>query len=315
VIHNSDGVQYNCQAQCEITLSKSLNSSFEVQGCFTRYLSSDWLTVCNGVVIKVSDDLPVVQVSRAREGEPVLLYVDNIAILNGFESEDVVVIHDSATILVDYPQHGLHARITINSVYMNLYLQLPVSMLSEQIVGLLGSPNSVRNDDWMDHVGNSIDMPFGTPGAFLFRPAYEYCRQWCLESFEKSLFVYQHGFDFGSFAFGAKEYNSSVEEALGNVSPEVVAVCGANQACLVDGFGGGVNMANEYIQANKELLLYKEEKGDCFQGRDDLVDTLAQFFVQSHIFFTEVVDTYGWLMNNCKLCLDCLDLFATLLFS
>jgi surface protein len=49
----------------------------------------------------------------------------------------------------------------------------------------------------------------------------------------------------------------------------------------------------------------------CFESEAQLFDALSEFFYQTERFFSEIVNNYGWPMNNCEFCL-LLDIFQNL---
>ena len=143
------------------------------------------MTVTTGLVIKAANDLPVVQISlpSVQVVNMPLLFVDGVGwnISEGFQSENVTVSYEEYygefRSLVSYPSEGISVKIRFAGLlYIDFDVQLPPRMRRQDIVGLLGSPNGNRSDDWMDREGNILPGP-QSPWAALFQPAYEYCTQ------------------------------------------------------------------------------------------------------------------------------------------
>jgi hypothetical protein len=57
-----DGFKYDCQADSEVVLVKSLDSDFKIQGRFT---TAGFPTVTIGIVMREQGGLPIVQISMA----------------------------------------------------------------------------------------------------------------------------------------------------------------------------------------------------------------------------------------------------------
>ena len=89
-------------------------------------------------------------------------------------------------------------------------------------MGLLGTPNGDRKDDWMTPQGS----PVSVQGDKRFEPAYEYCTQnWCIRNETDSLFSYSEDKKFSDISKCDAPYNKAIEEAVANASEELISLC------------------------------------------------------------------------------------------
>ena len=133
--------------------------------------------------------------------------------------------------------------------FLNTFVCLPDSLFDA--IGLMGTPNKVIADDWMDQDGNSLQLPT-SPDGLLYELAYEYCTMnWCLRNESDSLFSYENGFDFHFYENCNAAYPGSVtsEEA----SDELIARCEGNTACVTEGLIGGDEGTENALKVVAEL--------------------------------------------------------------
>jgi von Willebrand factor type D domain len=124
-------------------------------------------------------------------------------------------------------------------------LALEDTALRSNTVGLFGTPNGNRNDDWTTATGQVV--PLNTTG----QGAYKYCTtHHCVKTPAESLFVY-----------GAKSFtdlyscNSPFpgEPDVLLAPPEIRQICGENPDCLMEGMLGGAEEAIRNLE-QQELV-------------------------------------------------------------
>ena len=277
-----DGARYDCQAQGEMIMAKSLNLSFEIQARFEGWSRSSGVSLTTGVALRVPSH-PIVQVSIAKRlgapltvnNCPVELYLDgsSVNLVGGTTDLGSVILDVSLSqVVVAYKDYGPRISISVNRCYFSVIYELPTALVvDESIVGLLGTPNNNPLDDWMTPDGTSIVMPEDR-AALLFLPAYTYCTQnWCMEDEQSSIFTYESSeFGFSFFSKCDAMYDGSIEDALADAPSELKALCGDKMECLIDGIGGGndIEVARAYLQ--DEALFLDETIAFIQQGRCNL---------------------------------------------
>ena len=131
---------------------------------------------------------------------------------------------------VFFPESGIMVTVFVRKGTYGCVLAakicLPPSMLAEEnIVGLMGTPNGDKSDEWMDSDGNTLAR-----GTGLWRNPFDYCTQnWCVRSAAESIFGYLPGQDWASHAANGcadgLEYDPETELAVSNPTPECAECC------------------------------------------------------------------------------------------
>ena len=118
----------------------------------------------------------------------------------------------------------------------------------ESIRGLLGTPDDDATNDWHDQNGNVITLPSGGVSNFFFRPAYEYSKaNWKVQSADESIFDYEVGQSFDTYADFDEQYDSGLEDLITTASAEILELCGEDVGCIIDGETLGLDAAEEYL--------------------------------------------------------------------
>jgi len=273
-----DRLRFDCQAAGEFTTVTSLEDpSFQIQERFTA-IGSDLCSqasVSTGVSIR--DLNQTVQISTPRSGNgtglnmigdcPIDFYVNQAATSFGAdlgaESEATVSLSGSR-INIEYTQTFVSMDVTVReSSSFGCHFLVQVSMpttyrTNETILGLLGTPNGMRNDDWIAPDGTIISAPT-TEEESIFSTSYNYCvENWCVQDELDSIFTYADGESFDAINACDEDYADEIEDAVTNPSDELVAICGTNVFCLVDGVCGNLDDAlnaledEEIIEADQE---------------------------------------------------------------
>jgi hypothetical protein len=122
----------------------------------------------------------------------------------------------------------------------------------ETFVGLLGTPNDDKSDDWMTKSGGNLKIPTNK-NDLRFEAAYNFCvDNWCIQDEKKSLFTYDEaeGESFNKFSKCAQKADTKTESCVDNPPDELKRICGNNnQACMIDGCVGGPEDAKKYVEA------------------------------------------------------------------
>ena len=111
---------------------------------------------------------------------------------------------------------------------------IPFSYCSDEtILGLMGTPNSNRGDDWTAPDGTILATP-STQEDSIFAPLYNYCvENWCIHNANMSLFTYGRNEESFEIIYACDEdYASDIETAILNPPPDLTAICGTNIFCL-----------------------------------------------------------------------------------
>jgi hypothetical protein len=292
------GVEIECQAQGEFIFAKSLQSSFELQVRFAAIPAAVSASVTTGFVLQ-DPGYPTIQLSvqggslspSVHVNEcPIHIFVDGVLLtgisgqelVDGFEIDNgriQIELVSTTTVRVAYAEHMLELSVVVqNSRAFGCFFDGPRLLFpifyhggkdgyrfDETIYGVAGSPyggNFFKRDG----------TPFFPESPFSPDLMYQYCtEQFCVETAASSLFTYEPGLSFDNF------YNCSapyVGVDLEEAPPEVVAVCGADIACLVDGIVAsavaGIEAATEAAQISVQTQVMDSE------------ETVASLFRFSH---------------------------------
>jgi len=116
----------------------------------------------------------------------------------------------------------------------------------ETLLGLLGTPNGNKDDDWRMKNGTIVPAPT-SDAERLFSKAYNYCvDNWCAQTESESLFTYGTGESFAAINKCDVDFSSAVETAVNDqqsLDQDLVTACGGNLICLVDGLCGNITDA------------------------------------------------------------------------
>jgi hypothetical protein len=122
---------------------------------------------------------------------------------------------------------------------MNIQVCLPINepVMRNKTIGLLGTPNGNRDDEWKSATGEIF------PIAGSGKEEYKYCTSYhCVMTMHDSLFVYE-GKSFKDLYSCAAEYPGEPDLSL--APPEIIALCNGNQNCILEGMLGGKEAARD----------------------------------------------------------------------
>jgi len=287
-----DGLKYDCQGEGEFVLLSSLDSSFEIQGRFESAASSKRVAVTRSYVVNTGDeDVPTIQIvvpNNTTQGCSIDMFVDGVLRdieVDGTDSDlvQVQVVGNAGArrIAIYYPGSGLHVTSLLSEsetygCYLSSSICLPDDYrTNETFVGLLGSPNGDRKDDWMTPQGSSVSIVQDKR----FEPAYQYCTEnWCIRNETESLFTYNLDQGFENYSNCDAAYNSDIEDAVADAPEELISICAGDITCIIDGVAGNVVDAENDLENEADLIGCKK-----LIFFDDLEDTPSDTWVQGLI--------------------------------
>jgi hypothetical protein len=194
-----DGLKYDCQGKGEFVIVKSQGEDpLEIHSRFvteTRWKGAP--SVARSVAIKVDEDVPTLQVSvpddwDASTGCPYSYNLDGDdvnanAIPDYFKNEygEKAKIYTLGNkIILTFPDYSARIEILVwGSDFWGCHLRLNVCLTpekhggAENIVGLLGSPNNDKTDDWMKPDGETEIIPIGN-----YLGMWEQSTDWCINN-------------------------------------------------------------------------------------------------------------------------------------
>ena len=193
---------------------KSQSTDFVLQARLEPVYTLTWSSkpaVTTGIVIKgANDNLPTVQISLVPPGQTgqkvstirqecnVEFFVDSVAYgLNEvLGTNDVHVRLSGSMIHVSYPSQKLQLDMKVvvwqNVCHFTIDYVLLDCANNNDYVGLLGSPDGDKANDWMDGNNTPLTVPSGS-GGYMFQPAYDYAiDNWCIGNPLDSYFTYPY---------------------------------------------------------------------------------------------------------------------------
>ncbi|CAB9526146.1 sushi domain containing 2 [Seminavis robusta] len=291
-----DGLKYDCQGAGEFHVLKSLNSTFELQARFEKF-NREWKknrpqpTVTTSVAFDTGDGEPLIQVSvpeTSENGCTPFVYVNGIlkdaSELAALEDDFVQVkeVHKKNT--DGFIFYYLNSKVQLttmakksskNGCVLSSKICLPYDYertTKETFVGLLGTPNKDKSDDWMTNVGTPVSIPTKKKDL-RFGPAYEYCtKNWCIRNETVAMFEYPSGKKFSDYSYCDQDPDTETESCVTDPPAMLRRICGSeNDACLVDGCVGTAEDAKRYIETQWDLVdktCGEEVESEDFEGDD-----------------------------------------------
>lgn len=206
--------KYDVHVMSEMVFLKSQSTDFVLQARLEPVYTLNWNTkpaVITGIVIKGANaNLPTVQISLVPPGQTaekastvrqacdVELFVDGTA--HGFNenlpTSEAHVKLSGSMIHVSYPRQNLQLDMKVvvwqNVCHFSIDYVLLNCANNKDYIGLLGSPDGDKTNDWMDENNVPQTIPTGA-GGYLFQPAYDYAiNNWCIGNPSESYFTYPY---------------------------------------------------------------------------------------------------------------------------
>lgn len=282
-------VKYDCQGEGEFHMLKSLDSNFEIQGRFVKFLDDKRPTVTKSIVFRTGDGEPRIQVSVP--DTPVEGSCLPHVLVNGVQADVLVDGVGDPTVQVAkiskgrgkrkqfgyvFYYHNSGFQLTVlgkasskNGCVLNTKVCLPDDWerSNERIVGMLGTPNDDKADDWMTTANEPVAIPTAK-NDLKFDMAYNYCvDNWCIKDEDNSLFTYEAGESWGGFYNCGLPADEETKTCVLAPTDDIKEVCGAdNFPCLVDACAGGPDEGKNHITTEIDLL-----DEDC--GREVFLET------------------------------------------
>jgi len=256
--------------------------------------SRDDVSVLQGIAVQdEGSTAPKVQLSIPRESSPLgTVLGDDKCILDffvndvehhlagGYEDDELLVtVHKSFEVRLKYKKTGFWVKLRMGYFEGCLLQTCYYIPASDNIIGLLGTPDNDVTNDWMKRDGTILPIPtdrFDRVGP----AAYDYCTMnWCITDYTESIFHYNEiafGYDFGYYNRCELEYGVSLAEFIEVVDETVVAKCRKELSCMMDALEGGLEFALEAVRIRNASL-----KGICFEegGTCDLGMKCCEGFV------------------------------------
>jgi hypothetical protein len=261
-LHTFDGFRYDCQGKGEFVLvsSKGDDDPLAIHGRFVGGSTGTSLSVTRSVAIKVDEDVPVIQVTvpdyyNETIGCPFSFSYgeDEAGIPSDQVSEHFLTEYagqatyftTGKNLIFTYPDYGARVEVTsrVSGRNFGCVLNVDVCLTPEKhggadnIVGLMGSPNGVQGDDWMNSASGAIvPIPTGSKRDVM-QHALDYCvDNWCVANTAGSLYNDENFNKYNNCtekSFDAEELLTLVEE----LSPEVLEKCEGTEdpfGCEID---------------------------------------------------------------------------------
>lgn len=252
-----DGLRYDCQGRGHFILTQS--GDMQVQA---RFRKQGRVSLTTGMAVSEGPTSSVVEISI-----PVVAGVGPVVYVNGtevttsppnIEDSNVIVKSNSdngpfrvtykdtaLTVACSYRVSGFFGR------YFNCRVALPAIYRAQGTQGLLGSADDNSLNDWMQPDGTIVPIQLSYTGL-RGQPALEYCVvNWCIRNETDTLFTF-----FDSTFDSLSDCDEVTTETIDITNPpaELVALCGNDEACLIEGVeGGGLEAAQAQLVEQAEL--------------------------------------------------------------
>jgi hypothetical protein len=256
------------------SLDSNKESKFEVQGRFVhlkvdvdvqkrspKSKAKTPVTVTRGYVIR-EEGLPTVQIDVPNDASnkcPIELYVDGHRrdIFQGTGLNSVVVRQIGETVVIYYPETQVQFTTMIKATtkygcFLSTQVCLPEDYRpDEQIIGLLGTPDDDKTNEWMKADGS----PVPNNGKYN-QGSYEYCTQhWCIHEESKSMFTYDLEKDesFETFYKCPLPYDDSLNHCLSAPPSWAAEICADDDRCIFECCAGGEEACKIAIDVEIDL--------------------------------------------------------------
>eukprot|EP00980_Cylindrotheca_fusiformis_P008662 scaffold1848_cov111-Cylindrotheca_fusiformis.AAC.3 len=236
-----DGLKFDVHAKGELTFLKSLNSTFEIQARTEAAGNGPGApAVTTGLVIHEDSalDLPIIQVSMALSED----------------SEKAVMINKCPVNLYKETKLDITMKVKFyRRCLFSIDYVLRDCRPDDTLVGILGSPDGDKTNEWMKRDGTPLEIPKISRSRY-FKPSYDYAvNNWCLESDSGSYFTYEAGTDFAYYDYCGNEYDSTLEDIVTNTDPDIDAICKGDVGCIIDGETLGAEAAEGFKEDEEEF--------------------------------------------------------------
>ncbi|CAB9499033.1 domain-containing protein [Seminavis robusta] len=233
-----DGKKYDCQGDGDFILSRSLDSGFELQGRFGKVRRRPRVATHQGAVIKTGiNGEPKVEIAYTKECaisyriEDTLVDLDNNG---GNTGTNMVAFFASGnTRTIEYDS-GFSLKVQLRSwsgdCYLNVYLCLPETVADQRFVGILGTPDGNKNNDFTDRQGVSTGLAIRASK----KEAHEHCvKTWCTHPSE-NLFNEPTASQQCNVVIPYDDDLETKVAEIATTNPEWFSLCDGDEECLMD---------------------------------------------------------------------------------
>jgi len=175
----------------------------------------------------------------------------------GIVSDAITAVFEEKKLFFHHPESNARISLTVklssvNGCVLSYTLCLPDDL--EDVYGLLGTPNGLKEDDWTMPNGTVVEIPSSDRDR-RFEKAYNYCTTWCIGQETDSLFTYvDGGKNFTEYNIDCLgDYDPTLEDAIDDVPETCEEICNGDLACLIDCAVGGEADAEDYEDTEDEL--------------------------------------------------------------
>ena len=282
-----DGLKYDCQGEGEFVLIKTINSesTFEVQGRFTDVKKDQRVSITTAISIDTGyEGEPDVDVFTEKvDGQCVLYYyVDGVATDfstavpgisfegngdKGTVTSDYLFFTSSGFMFTTYAKDGMYGCV-LNSKFC-----LPPSMVdTEDIVGLLGTPDGLTNNEWTTPSGAELSQANMDKAH-----GYAMCtKNWCVRSAEQSIFGYLEGTSHSTYMNCDATYSKGADDIILDPPEECVTCCEASgkeenyDDCLLECALAGADGVEQCVIDIEDTVVLADVEKKC---KDPVVPT------------------------------------------
>jgi hypothetical protein len=171
-------------------MSKSLDSDFELQGRYEQVPGKSVTTTQNVVLKTGAAGEPTIEVEYTKQCD-LSYFIDGqeVDLENGPAPEsDVFQFARDGTFRYFMFASGVEMKLQLHKwsgdCLLNTFLCIPETLAAENIVGILGSPDADKENDFMMRDGSAFE-----PKPLTRRSMNEYCKAvWCVPTTEDNLF-------------------------------------------------------------------------------------------------------------------------------
>ncbi|CAJ1959938.1 unnamed protein product [Cylindrotheca closterium] len=250
-IRTFDNLRYAFQGKGEYVLFSSASIGAQVQGRFEK--SGERVSVATGFAATAGSFGPSVEISiDPTDNAKVLVLVDRfiVAVSDNLYVDQYTVVtvsNDVYTVFFKASKMSIIARYRRSSFrHFDIEVRLPPSFPRTDVVGLYGSPDGNPTNEWV--AANGTTLPIDLSGEAIY--AYG-TTEWCIRQVSQSLFSYTEENDFGFYSGCDDPYPGVVDTST--ASQELRELCGADEACLVEGIEFGLEAAQQLLETEVEL--------------------------------------------------------------
>jgi len=266
-----DGLKYDCQGAGEFVIAKSLDSGFEVRGRFQHLEGGSRVTVTRGVAFNTGGvDEPTI--SLTVRDEVGINTCDYTMYVNGVQQNQIQTVTNVTSVYNDgsyltfmYMWTGISINVGVRNsgkfgCVMSVQVCIPPKTANgETIVGLLGTPNNNREDDWTYSDGTDFGVPLDEESR-RFGTAYDYCvENWCVVDSSQTMFEYDENDakNFDHYNKCPAKFDDEIFSLYEGASTKVKEACLDDIACIIETVIGTEEDARNLAEVEEELTEIK----------------------------------------------------------